>query len=182
MWRVEGVSRGPCSTASVDTPSYWSSRVLGSRGQAGTQVVPRPLCQLHQCPETCGRHRPGPQCNPGGDTVPDHRYGALLYNHRVCWKGGRRKERGTRNFPSSSVVKTPSFHCSRAWILSLVRKLRSCMLRGEVRKQKGMGGGRLGLLSKQFFPGNINITATKCWLLTSGYPQCAKYLHTRVRD
>ena len=93
------------------------------------------------------------------------------------------KEWGTRNFPSGSVVKTPSFHCSRTWILSLVRKLPSRMLRGEVeKKKKGMGNGRLGLLSKQFFPGNINITATTCWLLTIGYPQCAQYLHTRVPD
>lgn len=50
------------------------------------------------------------------------------------------KEWGTRNFPSGSVVKTPSFHCSRAWILSLVRKLRSRMLRGEVKKKKRNGG------------------------------------------
>ena len=52
------------------------------------------------------------------------------------------KEWGTRNFPSGSVVKTPSFHCSRTWILSLVRKLTSRMLRGEVEKKKkewGMG-------------------------------------------
>lgn len=52
------------------------------------------------------------------------------------------KEWGTRNFPSGSVVKTPSFHCSRAWILSLIRKLTSRMLRGEVEKKKkewGMG-------------------------------------------
>ena len=49
---------------------------------------------------------------------------------------------GTRNLPSGSVVKTPSFHCSRAWILSPVRKLRSCMLHGKVKKKKkdwGMG-------------------------------------------
>lgn len=49
------------------------------------------------------------------------------------------KEWGTRNFPSGSVVKTPSFHCSRAWILSLIRKLTSRMLRGEVKKKKRNG-------------------------------------------
>ena len=92
------------------------------------------------------------------------------------------KEWGTRNFPSGAVVNTLSLHCSRAWILSLVRKLTSHMLRGEVKKKKGMGNGRLGLLSKQFFPRNINITATTCWLLTIGYPQCAQYLHTQVSD
>mgnify|MGYP006996372143 CR=1 FL=1 len=46
------------------------------------------------------------------------------------------KEWGTRNFPSGSVVKTPSFHCSRAWILSLIRKLTSRVLRGEVKKKR----------------------------------------------
>ena len=144
MWRVEGVSRGPCSGASVDTPSYWSSRVLGSRGQAGTQAVPRPLCQLHKCPETCGRHRPGPECNPGGDTVPDHRYGALLYNHRVCWNGWRTKEwernggRGT-----SLLVQWLKLQASTARGMgSLVSKLRSWMLCGVARKKAREGMGR----------------------------------------
>ena len=34
------------------------------------------------------------------------------------------------DFPGGPAVKTPGFHCKGAWVQSLVREIRSCILHG----------------------------------------------------
>lgn len=38
--QVEGVNRGLWTRSQMDNPSSWSPRVLGRRGQAGSQTLP----------------------------------------------------------------------------------------------------------------------------------------------